>query len=102
MTRRSWWLWWPAWLLPLFLVLACGTDVNLGGTADGSDARGASDARGTCTTFAPPATAASCTGCSHGSPSCQANGCFNSYFCDPVGHYCKPPGTACAPQPDAH
>jgi hypothetical protein len=83
----------------MVVALACGTNVDLGGTADGGDAgdaRAASDVGATCVTFAAPTTRASCSGCSRGSDACQPNGCFNGYFCDTSGQPdCKAPGTPC-------
>jgi hypothetical protein len=76
------------------LLSACGSSIDLGGTAPANDADGGADAA-SCPNLAPPATTAPCDGCSKGSKSCQANGCFNGYLCNVSERDCKVPGTKC-------
>jgi hypothetical protein len=76
-------------------LVGCGTNIDLGGSADASLDAGA------CPAFAPPAEDASCKACRHGSSGCQANGCYNGYSCDVSERDCKSPGTACPTGADA-
>jgi hypothetical protein len=79
-----------AWLV----ATACGGDVDLGGgtTCNACDA---SD----CSKWIPPQTYAKCDGC-HGK-SCQANGCFNGWYCYTASFDCQIPPVACGTVPDA-
>jgi hypothetical protein len=86
--------------LALLCSAGCGIDVDLGGTFR---AEAGSDAW-SCPALAPPEADASCQACSHGSPTCQPNGCFNGYMCDIQERDCKDPSSPCpsSENTDAH
>ena len=95
---------------------ACGTNVDLGGQADGAPADRASadgtspdgtmDARADaeietsadaieCPGLADPHTPAQCNACDPQFRDCQTNGCYNGWYCNVASRYCEPPPTTC-------
>jgi len=78
-------------LVCVFLI-ACGTDVDLGGssvtTSDGSTTNVCGDLVG-------PTIDAGCRACSASSDDCQANGCYGGYWCDTDEIDCKAPPKSC-------
>ena len=86
----------------LSMLIACGGNVDLGGSPDATDAEvdegggleDAGDARA-CGTWNPPNVASACVACAHSDPTCQPNGCFNGYYCDTAKRDCHPPPTEC-------
>ncbi len=92
------------------LLAACGTNVDLGGQADGASADGAADAPSEtvaetgadadaegieCPGLADPHTPAACNACDPQFRDCQANGCYNGWYCNVASRYCEPPPTTC-------
>jgi hypothetical protein len=82
-----------AWspLVATLIALACGTNVDLGGSYDAGR-----DSGMTCPVFVGPSTSAPCDACDPKSKTCQPNGCFNGYLCDIAERDCKAPGTPCS------
>ncbi|HEX4515033.1 MAG TPA: hypothetical protein VGH87_20050 [Polyangiaceae bacterium] len=72
--------------------MACGTDVDLGGsavtTSDGS-------ATSTCGDLVGPTVEAGCKACNASSDDCQPNGCYGGYWCDIDETDCKTPPSTC-------
>jgi hypothetical protein len=62
-------------------LLACGTDVDLGGTAGPDDA--SVDAT-QCGNLVAPGVTAGCRACDRDAADCQQNGCYGGYWCDTV------------------
>lgn len=79
----------------LLWLAACGADVDLGGTLDGSvgvvDAR--DDAR--CSALVAPDVAAPCEACTPGSAKCQANGCYGGFWCNTAARDCREAPPSC-------
>jgi hypothetical protein len=78
--------------------VACGTNVDLGGSADATadTATSRPDAMSpTCPGYAPPDAAAKCFACNAGSKGCQANGCYNGYYCKLSPLDCRSMKDAC-------
>ncbi len=77
----------------LFLMFACGTDVDLGGTgtttSDGSTTT-------VCGALVAPTIEAGCRACDTDSDDdCQPNGCYGGYWCDTGEIDCKTPPKTC-------
>jgi hypothetical protein len=70
-----------------------------GSTKDAADKDGAvadgakSDAAPMCAGYSPPTTVDLCTACVVTDPACQANGCFNGYYCKTIDLTCVAPST---------
>jgi hypothetical protein len=84
-------------LLALIAVSACGTNVDLGGGGDAAKLHDSGPPA--CLGAAPPDASAKCIGCKvgHVSP-CQANGCFDGYYCELSRLDCQPMKEACEPE----
>jgi hypothetical protein len=50
---------------------------------------------GACTGYDPPGAPAPCTACTAGAANCQANGCFNGYYCEVATVDCQPAPAGC-------
>src|SRR5215472_3823977 len=76
---------------------ACLTNVDLGGTVPAvTDAGGQQDSSPpSCGSLVAPSAPAPCNACSPQFSDCQANGCYNGWFCDVAARYCRPPPTSC-------
>ncbi len=48
-----------------------------------------------CAGLAPPGVFAPCNACGFQSNGCQANGCYNGWFCETARRYCEPPPASC-------
>jgi hypothetical protein len=100
------------WLVVLgAMLVACGRDVDLGGSID--DAAAPLDARtdacpcaiaspdggvvDRCGAYAPPDVDATCRACDASASDCQRNGCYNGYWCEAVARDCHAPLPTCAP-----
>jgi hypothetical protein len=73
-------------------LVACGTNVDLGGTPSGAEGGAGDGPVMGCQGFAAPQEHARCTACSY---ACQANGCYDGWFCRTASHECVPPRMAC-------
>lgn len=78
------------WAFALFLLTACGTDVDLGGTGALSVDGGV-----TCGSLVSPAIDAGCRACTSSSGDCQSNGCYGGYWCNVDSLDCHAPPTTC-------
>jgi hypothetical protein len=79
---------------------ACGTPVDLGGSADASPSPDVDAAPPvTCPGFAAPTTSAKCKACAPGSKGCpamlQPNGCYGGYYCELSHRDCQSMNDAC-------
>jgi hypothetical protein len=52
-------------------------------------------APGACTGYEPPGAPAPCTACIAGAANCQANGCFNGYYCEVATQDCQQAPAGC-------
>jgi hypothetical protein len=83
----------PALLASVFVVfLACGTNVDLGGSPAVTDS-GTEGSSHDCPGYAAPSASAKCFACS--GRHCQPNGCYNGYYCKLATQDCQPPSVAC-------
>ncbi len=73
----------------LFVLAACGTSVDLGGTG------GADSGPTQCGNEVAPSVDATCNACDKTSADCQPNGCYGGYWCDTLGNHCEPPPKTC-------
>jgi hypothetical protein len=67
-------------------------DASPASPADAST-EAAADAGGSCADYAAPAVVAACHSC--GSKPCQANGCYNGYWCDTLATKCLAKPAVC-------
>jgi hypothetical protein len=77
----------------LFALAACGTDVDLGGTAPTTGDGGVPVDH--CGTLVAPSVDGGCHACSASSSDCQANGCYGGYWCDTSSVDCHTPPKTC-------
>ena len=75
----------------IFLV-ACGTDVDLGGGAAPDDA-GIDVTQ--CGDLVAPAVDAACRACDRDAADCQPNGCYGGYWCNAIITDCHAPPKTC-------
>jgi hypothetical protein len=76
----------------LVFLLACSTDVDLGGTTT-SDAATIDAAQ--CGDLVAPSTKADCHACNPDASDCQPNGCYGGYWCFPDASDCRSPPVTC-------
>jgi hypothetical protein len=78
-------------------ILACGTNVDLGGSAIRMDGATMPDdgKAPLCPGYASPDTSAKCVACKPSSHDCQPNGCYNGYYCELSRLDCTKRSEAC-------
>jgi hypothetical protein len=73
-------------------LLACSTDVDLGGRPSGAEGGVSVDGAPNCPGFAAPETPARCMA---GTYELAPNGCYGGYYCRLSTRDCQPPSMAC-------
>ncbi len=76
------------------LLIACGTSVDLGGSA-GPDGGTSDGPFATCPGYAAPDVPSKCRACTGAKCQLQPNGCYGSYYCRVSNYDCQPARVAC-------